>query len=79
MIKISIELIPLGIYYNQAKTLGVIKICNKSGHPDHPKKGNYKVDFYDKAGKKFKTVRVDNWSRLSNSIWKLLKTVFERY
>ena len=59
--------------------LGNIEIANKGTHPQHPRLGNYEVRYITKDGKLFKTREIKDHPRNAESIWKLMKKVFEAY
>jgi hypothetical protein len=77
MIEISLDLIPLGIF--EGSKLGRIKINNLGTHPDHPRRGNYKAEFYTKTGKLRKTVYVNDFPRKSKDVFDLLHLALIEY
>jgi len=53
--------------------LGKLEIINLANNTNHPKKGNYAVKIYSKAGHCFKKKIIMNHPRLAESVWSLLR------
>ena len=74
MIVVKIELWQFG-FEERKKELGRAVIVN-DGTGTH-QKGNYLIKFYDRNARCFRSTNLENWPRLTNSIWKLMGVVFK--
>jgi hypothetical protein len=69
MLRIKIELVPFGIE-SGVRSLGEMKIVNDGTGGNAT--GNYNVTLFNKAGKKWKTGRVEGFKRREYTAWRLL-------
>ena len=76
MIKVTIELISArGKQYN--RKLGEVHIANDGARTiANPKEADYNVRFYDRAGRHYKSKRIERWKRKSKSVMQLMGEVF---
>ncbi len=72
MLVISIDLWKYGCE-DLKKNLGTLRIINE-GTGTHTR-GDYRAEFIDKNGRKFKTTTLKDWPRKARSVWQLLKAV----
>lgn len=77
MLRVTVELVPWGVE-SEKKTLGTMIIAN-DGTGTH-QRGNYNVRRYGRRGitkKPLREARVENWPRLSRSVWELVRTCLD--
>ena len=74
MIRITIELFPHGLAKNK-KILGYVDIINDGTGTKTI--GNYSVTAISGNGKVFRKRRIEGYCRKAESIWKLMKMVFD--
>lgn len=73
MVVVKIELWPLGDE-DFKKSLGEVHIINDG--TGTRTRGNYKVNFFNRAGRYFKSKKIENHPRQATSTWNLLAKVF---
>jgi len=74
MVRITIEIMPQGSRENR-KVLGHVDIINDGTGTQTI--GNYSITAVSKNGKVFRKCRVEGYRRKADSIWKLMKLVFD--
>ena len=77
VIKISLDLVPLGIL--AAEKLGSIEIRNLANHSNRKYRGNYEAKIFTKTGKLKATVLVYDFPRKSKDVFCLLSLIMEQY